>query len=76
MIKGILEERKALHEHLERLSCGNEAPASYFDYDVPGKFADLYRLSIADSLTRLIFLLTSAYAFVSIGKTVKKFFRG
>lgn len=76
MINEILKERKALHDHLERLSCGSDAPASYFDYDVPEKFAELYRLSIADSLLRLVFLLTGAYALIGIGKTIKKFFRG
>lgn len=76
MINNIRKERKALHDHMERLSCGGDAPASYFDYDVPGRFADLYRLSIADSLLRLVFLLTGAYAIVNIGKTVKKLFRG
>lgn len=76
MVKEMLKERKALHEHMERLSCGGEAPTSYLDYDVPGRFADLYKLSIADSLLRLIFLLTGAYAIVNIGKAVKKLFRG
>lgn len=75
MINDILKERKALHEHMERLSCGNNAPTGYFDYNVPDRFAELYKLSIFSSLRWLVFLLAGAYALVGIGKTIKKFFR-
>ena len=56
-IKEIKQERRALHEHIERLSCGGNAPEEYFIYDVPERFAKLHRLSIVDSLARLAFCL-------------------
>lgn len=76
MSNEVRKERKALHEHMERLSCGGDALADYFNYDVPGKFAELYRLSIADSLLRLVLFLMGTYALVNFGKTVKKLFLG
>ena len=75
MVNEILKERKALHEHLERLSCGKEAPTGYFDYNVPERFAELYKLSILSSLRGLTFLLAGGYAIVNIGKALKELFR-
>ena len=75
MINDILKERKALHEHMEWLSCGNNAPTGYFDYNVPDRFAEMYKLSIFSSLSRLAILLTGAYALISIGKALKEIFR-
>lgn len=74
-IKTRLEERRALHEHIERLSCGSDAPAEYFDYEVPKRFAEMYRLSIADSLLGLVFCLMVMNTLICFGKFVVELFR-
>lgn len=78
MIKWIeqrLKERRALHEHMERLSCGSEAPSHYFDCNVPERFVEMYKLSIADSLLGLAFCLMGLNALAGFGKFVEKLFR-
>ena len=66
------EERRALHEHMERLSCNSEDPAPYFDFDIPERFSEMYRLSIADSLIGFAFCLMLFHALTDFGKFVEK----
>lgn len=78
MIKWIEQrhkERRALHEHMERLSCGSDAPSHYFDFNIPERFAEMYVLSIADSLLGLAFCLMGLNALAGFGKFVEKLFR-
>ena len=78
MIKWIeqrCKEKRALHEHMERLSVGSDAPSFYFDYSIPERFAEMYRLSIVDSLLGLAFCLMGLNALAGFGKFVEKLFR-
>lgn len=70
------KQRRALRTHLEKLSLGNDFPSyEYLDTDIPGKFAKLYALELADFLGRsllCVMILNSLKDFIVL---VVKLFR-
>ena len=76
MLKKMIKERRALHEHMNRLSCNtSNVPVTYFDQCVPERFCEMYRLSIIDSLRWLVCCLVGLYLLTSINKLIIQVFR-
>ena len=44
------EIRKALRKSILKLTEGNSVPLDYIQYDIPGKFCQMYELMIRDTL--------------------------
>lgn len=76
IVLNYFRRRRALRDHIEKLSIGNDFPShDYLEYDISGKFAKLYGLALADSLGSAILCLMLLNTIKDLCVFIAKLFR-